>query len=158
MADLKVVFAQLGYTKIITVLNSGNVIFSTTDNHIKNIEKNIAKLLEKTFKFPVPTCVREATQIQQLYKNNPFENIVVTKDTRLYISFLNEDVNSTIELPWVSTDTSYQIIEKRDATILSVLDLSISKTTTAMKVLEKTYGKNMTTRNWKTIERIIKKL
>ena len=82
----------------------------------------------------------------------------MTKDTRLYISFLNEDVASTLELPWISTDTSYQIIEKRETSIVSVLDLSISKTTTAMKILENTYGKNMTTRNWKTIERIIKKL
>ncbi|WP_299765330.1 DUF1697 domain-containing protein [uncultured Dokdonia sp.] len=158
MADLKVVFTQLGYTNIITVLNSGNVIFSTTNNHIKNIEKNITDVLEKTFEFPVPTCVREATQIQQLYKNNPFDSIVITKDTRLYISFLNEDVSSSIELPWISSDTSYQIIEKRGTSIVSVLNLSISKTTTAMKILENTYGKNMTTRNWKTIERIIKKL
>ncbi|WP_299684132.1 DUF1697 domain-containing protein [uncultured Dokdonia sp.] len=158
MADLKVAFKQLAYRDIVTLLNSGNVIFNALEQDLKNIEKDIEVLLEKTFGFPVPTFVRKATQLQQLYESNPFENTTITKDIRLYVSFLKEDKSSHLTLPWISDDTSYQIIEKRDATVLSVLDVSISKTTTAMKVLENTFGKNMTTRNWKTIEHIIKKL
>ena len=41
--------------------------------------------------------------------------------------------------------------------MFSVLDLSEAKTTKAMEVLEKFYGKDITTRNWNTIERIAKK-
>ena len=158
MADLKVIFNNLGYTDIITILNSGNIIFKTPKQKSNDLEKTIEKVLEETFHFPVPTCIREASQIQELYHCDPFQHIEISKDIRLYISLLKEDKDIPIELPWVSTDTSYQILEKREATIISVLDLSISKTTTAMKILENNYGKNITTRNWKTIERIIKKL
>lgn len=42
--------------------------------------------------------------------------------------------------------------------LLSILDLSLNKTTKGMDVLEKIYGKDSTTRNWNTIKRIEKKL
>ena len=61
-------------------------------------------------------------------------------------------------LPWKSSDNSYEIIGKSDKTILSVLDLSVAKTPKAMKAFEKFFGTDSTTRNWKTIERIVKKL
>ncbi len=43
-------------------------------------------------------------------------------------------------------------------TILSVLDVSISKTPKAMQALARSFGTDITTRNWNTIQRIEKKL
>jgi uncharacterized protein (DUF1697 family) len=40
--------------------------------------------------------------------------------------------------------------------ICSVLDLSKTGTVDAMKVLEKEYGRNITTRNWNTILKLEK--
>ena len=158
MVDLKATLKQLGYTDIITILNSGNVIFDAPIQDVKDIEKNMETRLESTFGFPVPTCAREASYIVRFHESDPFKNIPVTKDIRLYVSFLKETTASDITIPYSSLDNSYRIIEKREKAILSVLDLSISKTPKAMGLLEKTYGKDITTRNWKTIERIIKKL
>ncbi|WP_299210356.1 DUF1697 domain-containing protein [uncultured Dokdonia sp.] len=158
MAALKTVFKTLGYTDIVTVLNSGNAIFKATPKKVEDIEKEIEKTLKATFGFPIPTCVRDVAQIQDLYESNPFEGIEVTKETRLYISFLKEQRTAVLALPWISLDKSYQILEARDTSIISVLDLAIAQTPKAMGILEATYGKNITTRNWKTIERIIKKL
>ncbi len=61
-------------------------------------------------------------------------------------------------MPYESQDKSYKIIGISDKIILSILDLSISKTPKAMGVLDKYFGKDITTRNWNTIERIVKKL
>ncbi|MFT5890342.1 MAG: hypothetical protein ACI9Y7_000432 [Dokdonia sp.] len=161
MADLKVTLAPLGYTDIITILNSGNVIFDAEVQDVKDIEKNMEARLESTFGFPVPTCIREASYIVRFHESDPFKNNTLTKDIRFYVSFLKEHKTSTtsdITIPYSSLDNSYRIIEKREKTILSILDLSISQTPKAMSLLEKTYGKDITTRNWKTIERIIKKL
>jgi hypothetical protein len=63
-----------------------------------------------------------------------------------------------MKLPWISEDNSLKIIYSRDNLICSHLDLSKTKTPEAMKVLEKFYGKQMTTRNWTTIQRIGDKL
>jgi hypothetical protein len=63
-----------------------------------------------------------------LIKNNPFGQIEVAKDTRLYISFLKKEPVRELALPWTSNDGTYQILEVRGKTICSVLDLSTTQT------------------------------
>lgn len=158
MADLRKELQQLDFDNIITVLNSGNIVFEAMIGHLEELEQRISEHLEGHFGFPIPTIVRKATTIQALFDKQPFANIEVTKEIRLYVSLLKTDKAVELELPWISDDTSFRILEKKGKNVLSVLDLSISKTPKAMKVLEQTYGKDITTRNWKTIERIVKKL
>lgn len=58
-------------------------------------------------------------------------------------------------VPYISEDKAFQIISIRDKTILSALDLSVTSTPKGMDDLEKLFGKNITTRNWNTIRRIV---
>lgn len=55
-------------------------------------------------------------------------------------------------------DSSYKILDITNNAIISVLDISIGKTPKAMASLEKIFGNEITTRNWNTIKRIVKKL
>ncbi|MEB8328520.1 DUF1697 domain-containing protein [Flavobacteriaceae bacterium KMM 6897] len=158
MSELKKEFRKLGFENIVTLLNSGNIIFDSTNENSSIVENQISTQLEKAFGFPIPTIVRTSEFIGDLLINNPFIDIERTKDIRLYVSFLKENNENDLKLPWKSPDNSYIIIEKRDQTIISVLDLSVSKTPKAMEAFEQFYGKANTTRNWNTIERIGKKL
>jgi len=158
MAELRGSLEKLKFEKVITILNSGNVIFDSSITTPETIEKLIHTHLEKVFDFPIPVMVRTAKMIATLLESDPFKNITLTKDIRCYVSFLQEDVQIDFSLPWISDDHAYQVLAKNDKTIISVLDLSINKTPKAMKALEKYFGKNITTRNWKTIKRIEQKL
>ncbi len=158
MADLKIEFEKLGFENVLTLLNSGNIIFDGPKEKTSKLEQKISTHLEKFFGFHIPTILRTSGVIHNLLDHNPFVDIERTKDIRLYVSFLKTNIESDLELPWKSTDNSYKIIEKRDQTIISVLDLAMSKSTKAMESIEHFYGKEITTRNWNTIERIGKKL
>lgn len=158
MADLRIVFEELKFENVVTLLNSGNVIFDTAVNDQEDLEILISEKLENTFGFHIPTIIRKSKTINELYEAAPFQSVTIDKNIRLYVSFLKNDDASDLELPWTSPDSSYKIVQKKDRVILSILDLSVSQTPDAMKFLEQYFGKNITTRNWKTIERIIKKL
>ena len=158
MADLKTELQKLGFKNIITILNSGNIIFDYTDEETTTLEQIIATHLEKKLGFPIPTIIRTAEAIQQLLAQNPFSLIEITKDSRLYISFLKTTVKTILQFPWQSEDQSYKILDYKNNNIISVLDLSKSKTTKAMAILERSFGKDITTRNWNTLLRIEKKL
>ncbi|MEM7102778.1 MAG: DUF1697 domain-containing protein [Bacteroidota bacterium] len=158
MADLKTEMGKLNCESVITILNSGNIIFEHKEADISTLESRIKEQLEKAFGFPIPTLLRKAETITNLHAAEPFEDIAVTKDIRLYVSFLQEEKEEKLSLPYTNEDNSFQILEKADRVIISVLDLAGSKTPKAMGILEKIYGKDITTRNWKTIIRIIKKL
>ena len=158
MADLRKELEELDLKNVVTILNSGNVIFNSFIDNTESLEKMISEKLEKTFGFPVPAIVRNTKTIYELFNEAPFRDIEMTKEIRLYVSFLKNNLQLDLELPWASADNSFKIIGRRNKTILSVLDLSVSKTPKAMVALEKYFGADITTRNWKTIERIIKKL
>ena len=158
MTNLCKVFEKLGCKNVLTILNTGNIIFDSFSEDLEDLEKMISEKLENTFGFQVPTIIRKSKTIVQLFKDTPFQDVLLTKDIRLYVSFLKNETRSDVVLPWISPDHSYKIMEKKDRIILSILDLSISKTPITMKAFENFFGKDNTTRNWKTIERIVRKL
>ncbi len=158
MADLRREMERMHFENVITILNSGNIIFDAVTSDLESLEIMLSSRLEKAFDFRVPTIIRRAKMINELLESAPFKDIEITKDIRLYVSFLRGRTEPDIELPLTSDDNAYTIIKKQNKTIVSVLDLSISNTPKGMGVLEKFYGKDITTRNWNTIVRIGKKL
>src|SRR5690554_1259417 len=151
MAELKTTLVGMGFSNIKTLLNSGNVVFTAPARKIEVLEKQIAEVLEKQFGFPIPVLIRKMEDIQGLVARNPFKDIGVHKDIRLYVTFLKAAPKNSPNLPWVSPDGSYRILSLEDEILLSVLNVAKSKTTDAMVVLEKNYTKNITTRNWNTL-------
>ena len=160
MADLRNEMEELGFKNVQTLLNSGNVIFDGPSEQEEKLEEKIAAHLEKVFGFTIPVLIRSEEEILELIDADPFNDSVVTPDIRLYVTFLKKAPESELSLPWISDDGSYQIIDVRDRTICSVLDLSVTNTPKGMDALEKLFGKKhaLTTRNWNTLNRIAKKL
>ncbi len=140
MAELSTEMERMGLKKIKTILNSGNIIFAGTPKEESRLEADIA------------------LQILALTAANPFENIEVTRDLRLYVSFLKEIPENKLTLPWISEDKSFRIVDIREKEICSVLDVSVTKTPKGMEMLEEFFGGDITTRNWNTINRIAGKL
>lgn len=155
MPELRLGLEKLNFKNVVTFLNSGNILFETTQSDLEN---KISAFLEKRFGFPVPVMIRKAETIVNLVKKDPFKHLEVTKENRLYVTFLRKEADSEVSLPWKSLDNSFSIIGKEENIVFSVLDLSEAKTTKGMEVLEKFYGKDITTRNWNTVERIAKKV
>jgi uncharacterized protein (DUF1697 family) len=95
--------------------------------------------------------VRSIEQIADLVKANPFVKVAMTKAIRLYVTFLSDKPPKMKP----TTQRGYTILKATYSEVFSCLDLAKTGTVDAMGVLERTYGKNITTRNWNTIERIL---
>lgn len=153
MEKLREMLAQLGFTDIKTILASGNAVFETEPSD--TLKNTIEQAIVETFGYSASIILRTRDEIQAIAANNPFQNIEVTKQTRLYVTFLSETPTNTLPIPY--TDSNYQILRVTDGEIYSVLTVTPERgTTDAMAILEKTFGKNITTRNWNTIEKVVK--
>lgn len=155
MAELRKRLIEMGCKNVRTLLNSGNIVFETEETNLQNLESNIESHLSKTFNFAIPLILRTKTEITDLVDKKPFEKIDYHKDIRMYVTFLKDNPTSHLDLPHFSKDNSYQIISISNRIICSVLDLSTTKTPKGMEELEKLFGKNITTRNWNTILKIL---
>jgi uncharacterized protein (DUF1697 family) len=133
---LKKVFESLGFQDVATVIASGNVVFSTRSQSIAALEAKIEVALPKQLGFKSTTIIRSRDELECLVKKNPFKGIRDEKPKYLIVTFFKD---------------------KRKE-LCTVVDLTTAKTPDFMRALEKEHGKAMTTRTWKTIGRILKKM
>lgn len=158
MADLKKLMEKEGYKNVKTLLASGNVIFEATEKNESKLKTTLEKIYEKKFGFTIPVLIRSAESLEKLAKTNPFKGIPVTKDTRLYVTFLSGDKpKGTIKIPYSSETGALKILRASPTEVITVIVLDPKVDTVKMMgILEKEFGKNMTTRNWNTVEKLLK--
>jgi uncharacterized protein (DUF1697 family) len=155
MADLVKLFESLGFENVRTLLNSGNIIFDSSEVDENKLTKIIVEGIEKFADYKIIVMLRSIDDIKKIIKLDPFKNITVTKDTRLYASFLAQESDSQIKLPFFSEQKDLYILSKTSREVFYLVDLSKSgKTTEAMKIMEKEFGKASTTRNWNTVKKV----
>lgn len=154
MAVLKKTLEKLGYENVVTLLASGNVSFDSPEAAGPKLVAKLEEALEKTFTFTIPVILRSAEALAALAKSEPFKGIKVDENTRLYITFLTEKPKS--KTPPKSDDASFRILKVTDGEVVSVLQLDPEhRTVDAMAIIEKTYGKKVTTRNWNTVLKLL---
>jgi uncharacterized protein (DUF1697 family) len=156
MAELKTAFESLGLQNVKTLLASGNVLFAT-ESPSSALAATIQDKLKQTFGFDVGVTLRSIEEIRNLVKLGPFKGIEVTPQTRLYVTFLPDKTAVDVKIPDQSPGQDYKILSMSNGAVFSMLTLTPSyKTNDLMTLLDKTFGKKVTTRNWNTVAAILK--
>jgi uncharacterized protein (DUF1697 family) len=157
MDDLKKAFAALGFANVTTILASGNVVFASKPAGEQALAGQIEEKLRKTFRTEIGVLVRRVEDLRRLDASQPFKGLPVTPQTRLYVTFLSEKPASKFKAPYTSPDKSLRILRLSPTEVCTALTLSpMGGTVDLMAFLQKEFGKKITTRNWNTIQRILK--
>jgi len=156
MDELRKAFEALGFKDVKTILASGNVLFDAPKASPLSLLRDIEAKLEVALGHQISVLLRSLGKIQDLADACPFEHIKVTPRTRLYVTFLSEKPKSELKIPHESPDKSFIILRASSSEVCSILTLSPkAQTTDLMGFLEKAFGRNITTRNWNTITKIL---
>ncbi|MFZ2887025.1 MAG: DUF1697 domain-containing protein [Minisyncoccia bacterium] len=154
MADLTVMLEKAGFTEVQTILTSGNVIFDSETTNSEALEKKIETLLQKKYKRDIAVMVRNISEIKKMDAFQPFSGVKTTPNTRLYVVFLSEH-SKGVKIP--DENVNFRIVRILNGDAFVALELSDEYGTTDwMKTLEKVFGKRFTTRNWNTIQKVLK--
>jgi uncharacterized protein (DUF1697 family) len=133
---LRRVFESLGFSNVATVIASGNVIFESDNTDTEKLEDQIEDTLFKKLGFRSPTIIRSKDELEKLVKRNPFKDIKDEKPNYLIVTFF----------------------KNRQKELCQVIDLDANKNASFMTTIKKDHGKALTTRTWKTVGRILKKM
>lgn len=150
MADLKACFEQMGFSDVKTILSSGNVVFTgekTSEPDLaKNIESGMARQLPRSF----PVIVRTRDHLLSLLQADPYAEFHITPMEKRVVTFLSQPCRGKLLLP----------IEMDGARILTIKGNDVFTAYSAnergpifMTLIEKTFGKGVTTRTWNTIKK-----
>lgn len=150
MPELKRCFESAGFTDVKTLLSSGNVVFSTARAvPLATLQQRAEKAMLEGQGRSFVTLVRPTTHLQRLLEADPFAGFDMPAGSKRVVTFLREPLAaSPVPLP----------LERDDARILR-LDggevfcsyLPNEKGPVFMQLLEKTFGKEITTRTWDTV-------
>lgn len=155
MDALRKALEEAGYTNVHTVLASGNVVLEGVEADPAKVGNKIEKIIADDLGMDVHVIVRSAAQLQKLVKSGPFKGIKVTPKTRLYITFRSQAPKTKFKLPHKSLGGDYILLKVNKSEVVGVLTLTPkSGTVDLMAVLEKEFGKDITTRNWNTILKV----
>ena len=71
MAELKKEFERLGFIEAKTYMNSGNVVFSSDEDDIEKITKQIETMIKQQFGFDIPVFVISKEKLEDILRNAP---------------------------------------------------------------------------------------
>jgi uncharacterized protein (DUF1697 family) len=150
MKELAALFKRAGFRNIKTILNSGNVVFEGKETAQEALARKIEKAIEDEFGFEVEVQVRTLDEIKELVEKNPFKAFKPDKNFHWYVTFLNDFKGKSP----LAVDDSHKILGIENNCLFTILDRAKGRSTDFMVIIDKTFGKKVTTRNWKTIVKI----
>jgi len=149
MPALKKCFEAAGFTEVKTVLSSGNVVFSTRASSAATLERKAEAAMQKRLGKAFYTIVRSSDELRRMLDADPFARFRLAKNAKRIVSFVRKPARK-LELP----------IEKHGARILAMRGGEIfsayvptPRGPVFMALIEKAFGKNVTTRTWDTVKK-----
>ena len=96
MDALREMYATLGFTKIQSYIQSGNVIFNSSESDTSQLAKLISKKIAEVFGFEVPVLVLTVQEIKTAIENNPFLSDSSKDAAFMHFTFLSEFPDSKL--------------------------------------------------------------
>jgi uncharacterized protein (DUF1697 family) len=154
MVDLKAHLEELGWEGIHIYIQSGNIVFKSTDDNHAQLAQKIKQKLHDKYGFDVPTLVLSPQELMHIIHNNPFTRDPETALDRLYVTFLfrtpRADLSSKLQEP---EQTNEQFVFDGEIIFLYYPD-GYGRAVMNNNAFEKALQVEATTRNWKTVNKL----
>jgi uncharacterized protein (DUF1697 family) len=90
MPDLRKQFENLGFSNVVTYIQSGNVIFSAKKSDCHELAALIEKQIADGFGLSVSAIVFEFEELLKIFKTNPFTRDNLISENHLYFTLMAE--------------------------------------------------------------------
>jgi len=146
MPQLARAYEKAGFEDVATVASSGNIVFRAKGSRMA-IEKRAAAATK------FGTFLRPIADLEALLARDPWDTLRVPPEAKRLVTFLRERPQPP-KLPLTAGNFTIYAVDGRE-----VLSAYIREPGNAafMGVIEKTFGKDVTSRTWDAIGRIVTK-
>jgi uncharacterized protein (DUF1697 family) len=148
MPALRAAFEAAGFEDVRTLLASGNVVFTAGKASEAALEKKAEAAMVKHLGKAFFTIVRPVDALRELLATDPYRGFRLKPGSKRVVTFLRQKPSSKVVLP-VERDGA-RILATTGREFFSVYTRT-PKGPVFMTLIEKTLGKEQTTRTWETI-------
>jgi uncharacterized protein (DUF1697 family) len=153
MPALQAALEEDGFTEVKTLLSSGNVVFSGRRASDSAIEKKVVATVEKNTGKTFGVIIRSIDELRALIDAEPYQAFRLPVGSKRVVTFLRKEPENKLKLPPELDGARIWTVRGRDALSSYVRS---DKGPVFMTVIEKTFGKDVTTRTWDTVLKVVK--
>ena len=151
MPELRKAFEAAGFTDVRTVLSSGNVVFSAPAAPEAALERRAEAAMEKRLGTAFPTIVRSIEALRRMLAADPYEDFRLEPRAKRVVTFLRAKQRARPKLPLEVDDA--RILRVKGGQVFSAY-LPSPRGAVFMVLIEKTFGREVTTRTWDTVRKV----
>jgi uncharacterized protein (DUF1697 family) len=152
MPALKAAFAAAGFVDVRTLLSSGNVVFSGPAASEARLQRQAEAAMAERLGHAFLTIVRPVDTAREMLASDPYQAFRLSPATKRIITFLRGKPKSRLALP-IELDGA-RILLMRGGEIYNAYVPS-PKEPVFMALIERTFGKEQTTRTWDTVAKVV---
>jgi uncharacterized protein (DUF1697 family) len=152
MPELKRSFEAAGFTDVKTVLSSGNVVFSARAAAASALERKAEKAMQQELGHTFLTIVRPASALQEMLEADPYAAHRLPAKAKRVVTFLRGTHKAKLSLP---LETDGARIVAMDGHEVFTAYVPSPRGAVFMRLIEKTFGADVTTRTWDTIKKCV---
>ncbi|OVE56560.1 MULTISPECIES: DUF1697 domain-containing protein [Chryseobacterium] len=155
MAEVCQVFNNAGMNDVISILASGNIVFSS-DKKADELKTILEKAMSEHFSYEAYLFIKSQEETEQFWNGNPFEK---NDDLHIYAFVTNDGVENSLIKEFESASKTENEIAK---IVNNIFYWQVPKGNTLDSAFGKILGKKsmkdqFTSRNINTFEKILKK-
>lgn len=150
MPALQACFEAAGFADVRTLLSSGNVVFSARAAAPDRLACRAEQAMQAELGRSFGTFVRAAVHLQEMVESDPFAGFSLAPAAKRIVVFLRRPAELPLSLPIHRGDASVLAVQGTEAYCAYVPG---PRGTVLMSLLERTFGKQITTRTLDTVRR-----
>jgi uncharacterized protein (DUF1697 family) len=154
MAELRELLGGLGYADGTTYLQSGNAIFTASEQPARVLAQAIEDSIAGTFGMKVSVVIRTAAELAGVLGRNPLPG-EPENPSRFFVAFLSEapDPERTSEIESQSFGADKLWVRGSEAFLWCPAGAADTLLTNSL--IEKRLGVTATSRNWNTVNKLV---
>ncbi|AOW12746.1 hypothetical protein LPB72_17225 [Hydrogenophaga crassostreae] len=150
MPALRHCFEKAGFTEVRTLLSSGNLVFNARAQSLAGLQRRAEEAMQSELGRTFSVFVRPTEHLQHLIEPNPFLAFDLEPMAKPVVTFLGSFADPGFDLPIESEGAS--ILKLTESEVLSAY-VPNPKGPLFMNLLERCFGKNITTRTLETVRK-----
>jgi uncharacterized protein (DUF1697 family) len=88
MSELCALYGSLGHCDVRSHINSGNVVFRTSERNLADVVEKLEGAIEKKFGFHADVVIRTPAEMRDMIRRNPFAKRKDVEPGKLLVTFL----------------------------------------------------------------------
>ncbi len=153
ISELNDLFKKIGLQKVITNIESGNVLFESDNIELSD---TMEREIKKKFGYDITVIIKTIEEVKEIMSEKPFKDVEKKSNIRMYITFLNAKPTNEYTLPIMSAKNDIEVFKISSGIALSIGEELNGTYYSPNSFIERELGVVAATRNWSVIKKLLK--